>query len=300
MELNSNIITGPVRSAASVILLRDSVPGLQVFLLKRNGLSDVLGGAFVFPGGKVDPQDGELATTAFLDQCPAALHSTLNEPDIDPQTAAALYVAAIREVFEESGILFAYGAASECAANAADASDAAEATMLAREGLLFDAVLARLKLRLHTLSLAPWSRWITPTMPLVMHKRFDTRFFVAAVPSGQTAVHDGIEATDSTWVTPRSALMHYRDGLIVLAPPQIMTLAHLTRYGDVQQVLKAARSRMPPVICPEPFEHQGHRVLCYPGDARHSVKERAMPGPTRLWFREKKFEPPEGFESLFA
>ncbi len=289
MELNSDIITGPPRSAATVILLRDGLSGLEVFLLKRHGLSDVLGGAFVFPGGKVDPLDAELDMATHLDQTPAALHSALNEPDIDPLSAAGLYVAAVREVFEESGVLLAHGATAE---------HAERATALAREGLAFEAVLARLQLRLHTQSLSPWSRWITPTMPSVTNKRFDTRFFVAAVPPGQIALHDNFEATDSTWLTPRSALEQYWSGHVVLAPPQIMTLAHLARYSDMRQVVLEARSRPPPVIQPEPFEHEGHRVLCYPGDERHSVTKRAMPGPTRLWFRGGKFAPPEGFEAL--
>ena len=291
MELNSDIVSGPARPAATVIMLRDSPNGLEVFLIKRHTLSDVLGGAFVFPGGKVDRLDAELDMATHLDQTPATLHSTLNEPDIDSLTAASLYVAAVREVFEESGILFMHGATAE---------HVGQATALAREGLAFDAVLAQLQLRLHTQSLAPWSRWITPTMPSVTNKRFDTRFFVAAVPPGQIALHDNFEATESVWLTPRSALEQYRDGLIVLAPPQIMTLAHLTRYSDVPQALAAARSRKPPVIQPEPFEHEGNRVVCYPGDERHSIAERAMPGPTRLWFRGKKFEPMDGFESLFA
>lgn len=295
MELNSELVDGPVRPAATVIMLRDSSEAmhgshLEVFLLKRHDLSKVLGGVFVFPGGKVDPQDAQLDMAAHLDQSPLALHSTLNEPEIDPLTAAGLYVAAVREVFEESGILFAQGATAE---------HAAQATALAREGVPFATVLSQLQLRLHTGCLVPWSRWITPTLPSVSNKRFDTRFFVAAVPPGQTAVHDNVEATDSIWLTPRGALEQYRDGLIVLAPPQIMTLAHLARYSNVQQAVDAARNCMPPVIRPEPFEHHGHRVLCYPGDERHSVKERAMPGPTRLWFRSKKFEPPEGFEALF-
>ena len=291
MELNSDIVSGPARPAATVIMLRDSPNGLEVFLIKRHSLSDVLGGAFVFPGGKVDRLDAELDMATHLDQTPAALHSTLNEPDIDSLTAASLYVAAVREVFEESGILFMHGATAE---------HVGQATALAREGLAFDAVLAQLQLRLHTQSLVPWSRWITPTMPSVTNKRFDTRFFVAAVPPGQIALHDNFEATESVWLTPRSALEQYRDGLIVLAPPQIMTLAHLTRYSDVPQALAAARSRKPLVIQPEPFEHEGNRVVCYPGDERHPIAERAMPGPTRLWFRGKKFEPMDGFESLFA
>ncbi len=291
MELNNTIVTGPARAAATVIMLRDGAGGLEVFLLKRHGLSDVLGGAFVFPGGKVDAADARLDMATHLDQPLGDLHTALNEPDIDAQTAASLYVAAVREVFEESGILFAHGAAHE---------HAERATAMLREGRAFDEVLAHMQLRLHTRSLAPWSRWITPVMPSVMNKRFDTRFFVAAVPAGQVAAHDNHEATESAWLKPRAALEQHRDGQIELAPPQIMTLAHLSRFGTVQQAMADARGRTPPVIQPEPFEVDGSRVICYPGDERHSVKARAMPGPTRLRYRGKLFEPVEGFESLFG
>ena len=291
MQLNNAIVNGPVRSAATVIMLRGGGGGLEVFLLKRHGLSDVLGGAFVFPGGKVDAADARLDMSAHLDQPLSELHTALNEVDIDALTAASLYVAAVREVFEESGILFAQDATSE---------HAEHATRLLREGQAFDEVLTHMQLRLHTRSLAPWSRWITPVMPSVMSKRFDTRFFVAAVPTGQVATHDNHEATESVWLQPRAALEQHRDGLIELAPPQIMTLAHLSRFGSVQQAMADARSRTPPIIQPEPFEADGTRVICYPGDERHSVKARAMPGPTRLHYRGKLFEPVEGFESLFG
>ena len=291
MELNSEIVTGPPRPAATVVMLREGIDGMEVFLLKRHGLSDVLGGAYVFPGGKVDRFDAELDMAAHLDQPLPDLHAALNEPDIDALTAAGLYIAAIREAFEESGILFAQGASH---------THAAQATQLLRQGHAFDEVLAQMQLRLDTRSLAPWSRWITPKMPSLTTKRFDTRFFVAAAPPGQIAEHDNIEATESIWLGPRAALEQYRDGHIMLAPPQIMSLAHLARHSTVQSVLHEARSRMPPVIAPEPFEHEGTRVICYPGDERHSVGERALPGPTRLHYRNKKFEPTGGFEALFA
>ena len=291
MELNSEIVTGPPRPAATVVMLREGIDGMEVFLLKRHGLSDVLGGAYVFPGGKVDRFDAELDMAAHLDQPLPDLHAALNEPDIDALTAAGLYIAAMREAFEESGILFAQGATH---------AHAVQATQLLRAGHAFDEVLAQMQLRLDTRRLAPWSRWITPKVPSLTTKRFDTRFFVAAVPPGQIAEHDNIEATESIWLGPRAALEQYRDGHIMLAPPQIMSLAHLARHNTVQSVLHEARSRMPPVIAPEPFEHEGTRVVCYPGDERHSVGERALPGPTRLHYRNKKFEPVDGFEALFA
>jgi len=289
MELNSEIVTTPPRNAATVVMLRDAADGLEVFLLKRHGLSDVLGGAYVFPGGKVDAADAELALQ--LDQPAQALHAALGERDIDARTAASFFVAALREAFEESGVLFAQGVS---------AAQVARGTALLRDGLSFDAVLAQQGLQLDTRGVLPWSRWITPRMPSMSNKRFDTRFFVAALPIDQTAHHDNHEATASVWLAPRAALMQYWDGQIELAPPQIISLAHLARHASVASALAEARRRAPPLIQPEPFDQDGVRVLCYPGDARHSVRERALPGPTRLLHRNQRFEPEGGFEALFA
>lgn len=290
MDLNSQEITTPVRDAATVVMLRDAPAGMEVFLLKRHGLSDVLGGVYVFPGGKVDASDAEMDMQARLDQSPQTLHATLNEPQLAELSAAGLYVAALREVFEESGVLFAHGASVDATASA---------TAMLREGLRFDAMLANLSLRLQTQSVLPWSRWITPRMASVSHKRFDTRFFVAGVPLHQTAQHDNHEATESVWLQPRDALEQYWSGAIQLAPPQIMSLAHLSHHASVASVMRQARSGKPAMIEPEPFDHDGMRVICYPGDDAHSVSQRALPGPTRLCFRNKRFEPVDGFEALF-
>lgn len=290
MELNRTVIDTPPRDAATVVMLRDTPAGLEVFLLKRHGLSDVLGGAYVFPGGKIDADDAALITQ--LDQPAATLHAALNEPQTAAELAASCYVAALREAFEESGVLFAQGAS---------VAQVAQATALLRAGHGFAEVLTELGLRLDTRSVLPWSRWITPKMASVSSKRFDTRFFVAAVPPEQTARHDDVEATESIWLPPRAALEQYREGRIELAPPQIMSLAHLARHASVASVLAEARGKAPALIQPEPYDDEhGTRVLCYPGDPRHSVRERALPGPTRLRYGSKHFEPEGGFESLFA
>jgi 8-oxo-dGTP pyrophosphatase MutT (NUDIX family) len=289
MELNSKVINSPPRAAATVVMLRDTAQGMEVFLLKRHGLSDVLGGAYVFPGGKIDAADAEMA--AQLDQPLPELHAALGEPETAADMAASCYVAALREAFEESGVLFAHAATAE---------QVAQATALLREGRTFAEMLSQLRLQLDTRSVLPWSRWITPKLASVSNKRFDTRFFVSAVPMDQTARHDNHETTESVWLSPRKALAQYWEGLIELAPPQILSLAHLARHSSVDSVLTEARTKRPALVQPEPFDDEnGSRVLCYPGDARHSVRERALPGPTRLHFRNQRFEPDGGFESLF-
>jgi 8-oxo-dGTP pyrophosphatase MutT (NUDIX family) len=291
MELNTQPLQGPVRPAASVVMLRDGQDGLEVFLLKRHGLSEVLGGVYVFPGGKVDPEDAMLDMQARLDVPPEVLHAALGEPELDQLEAAALHVAALREAFEETGVLYAQGAGAQQATAAGD---------LLRQGEPFDAILRALSLRLEVSRLQPWSRWITPIIGAVARKRFDTRFFLAPIPEGQVARHDDHEATESVWLTPRDALRQYWDHAIELAPPQILSLAHLSRHASVGSALAEARRRLPPTIRPELLDEDGARVVCYPGDGQHSVRERALPAPTRLHYRDRRLEPTHGFDAFFT
>lgn len=288
MEFHGDPNDPALLPSATVILLRDAAAGLEAFLVKRHGLSEVLGGAYVFPGGKVDAQDAQLLHR--LDRDAAELHGLLGEPDLPPAAAAGVFVAAVREVFEETGVLFSRPGAAH----------AGRAGELLREGRSFGDVLEQLDLTLDTDGLVPWSRWVTPLVGGVMRKRFDTRFFVAAVPPGQEPVHDAYEATESAWLPPRVALEQYWERQIQFAPPQIMTLAYLSRFASVMDVLAHARSRKPACVRPEGFQEDGARVICYPGDELHSQRERAMPGPVRLRWRHERFEPCTGdFDDFF-
>src|SRR4051812_39661797 len=107
MELNLEPSDAPPRASATVVMLRDGAAGLEGFLLKRHGLSDVLGGAYVFPGGKVDGDDALPHVHAWVDRTPAQLQAALHEPGLEAGDAAALHVAALREALEEAGVLFA-------------------------------------------------------------------------------------------------------------------------------------------------------------------------------------------------
>jgi 8-oxo-dGTP pyrophosphatase MutT (NUDIX family) len=270
-------------------MVRDGAAGLEVFLIKRHGLSDVLGGAYVFPGGKLDEDDADATLQAMLDRTPAQLQKMLGETDLPAREAAALFVAALRETFEECGVLFAEGA---------DAAVAEGAWEAMREGLSFAEVLHGARLKLRARDLVPWSRWVTPAVGGVIRKRFDTRFFLAHVPPGQEPRHDEREATEGLWLSPRAALQQYREQAIELAPPQIMSLAHLARHTTAAAAMSEASSRPPPLVHPEPFEQNGVRVICYPGDERHTIRTRALPGPTRLHYVSGRFEPPGGFDAL--
>ncbi len=281
----------PPRAAATVVLLRDAVDGMEVFMVKRHGLSEVLGGAHVFPGGKLDPADADPNVLEQLSAPLDGLHAALGEPELDTATAAGLFVAACRETFEEAGVLLAEGATAQ---------HLEVAQTRARAGLSFGEILARLELRLDWSNVVPWSRWITPRMPALFNQRFDARFFLAAVPNDQEARHDNHEATGSFWLRPRVVLEQYWAGKLNLAPAQIMSMAALARHPHVADVLATARGRRPPVIQPEPFTHEQMRAVAFPGNERHPIVERALPGPSFLVYRNGRFEPLDGFEALFA
>lgn len=266
------------RDSATIVLLRDGASGLEVFLMKRSGLSDAFGEAYVFPGGKLDDADSGATALAALDQPPAVLAQRLGEPALADAVAAGLFTAALRELFEEAGVLLSNGSTRPNSNSAGDW----QAWLDSATGELSAS-------RVH-----PWSRWITPRMAAMSKKRFDTRFFLAVAPADQDASHDNFETTASVWLAPKEALLRMERGEISMAPPQIMSLAHLARFATVAQALADAQTRTPPCICPENYSDEGEVFLCYPGDPRHSVPARALPGPTRLYVRNRSFLPKEG------
>lgn len=296
---------GPIpRPSASVVLLRDVAGaagergegvqggqggGVEVLMLRRHAESESYADAFVFPGGKTDGADAALAVEAHLDQPLAVLHQRLGESGIDAATAGGFFVAALRETFEESGLLLVQDAS---------AGLLAEAAARLAAGVPFNALLAELGLRLQASALLPWSRWITPQRGL--NKRFDTRFFAARAPAQGIARHDGRETTEAVWLRPRPALERYWNGDIVLAAPQVMTLAHLSRFATVDSALDEARGRPPALVEPHLSREDGLEAMCYPGDREHPVQARAMPGTTRLLVRNRRAEPPAGFEGFFS
>jgi 8-oxo-dGTP pyrophosphatase MutT (NUDIX family) len=289
MELNFETVTTPPVDAASVLLLRDSDAGLQVLLMRRAQASQVLGGAYVFPGGKLDAEDQAGDALRHLSEPATRLRERLHEPDLEPARAAGLFMAALREAFEECGVLA--GQDSQGPALARQLR-----SLVGQRG--WHQSLQQTGQALRTEDLLPWSRWITPRQPAVTNKRFDTRFFVARVCDDQVARHDDFETTDSVWLTPVQALTRYAAGEIDLVAPQIMSLYELKAHRSVAQALQEARQRPPALIEPHPFDQDGQRILCYPGDACHPVSTRAMRGPTRLLFAQGRFIPLGGMSQL--
>lgn len=280
------------RASATVLMVRDGAHGLEVFMIERHQGSNVLGGAYVFPGGKVDADDASPALLARLDTPLPALRERLHEPDLDDTAAGALHVAAVREAFEECGVLFARGGPAALAEASTPAAAGAPPEA-------FGALLERLELRLDDAALHPFSRWITPEQSMLMpNRRFDTRFFLATLPAGGAARHDNREAVHSAWLRPRDALARCWTGQIMLAPPQIMSLDQLGRAPDVATLLRDTQARAPCLVQPQVCRIEGETVMAYPGDPLHPVRARAMPGPLRLWVRGARFEPEGGLDAF--
>lgn len=269
----------PPRPAATVVLLRDAAPGLEVFLVRRTQGATFMGGAYVFPGGKLDAADADPALLACVRGLDAdAAQRALAEDELDAATALALYVAALRETFEESGALFASSsrALDLCAARARLAG-----------GTSFAALALELELALEAASLVPFARWVTPA---VEARRFDARFFVAVVPPGIDPRHDDAETITSAWKTPADAIDAHRAGAIDLPPPTLRTLEELRTFARAEDVLAAARARRPPLVRPVFRElGDGTWVLALPGDPEHPEPVAVLPGPTRFTLRDGRF-----------
>jgi len=223
--------TVPARPAATVLLVRDGVDGLEVFMVLRNRQIEFAAGALVFPGGRVEAADAELATTlAPADQL------------------APFRVAAVREAFEECGVLLARdrGGAPVTAAAATRlgerrgalcAGQVSFAALLAAEGLVADVA-----------ALAHFAHWVTP---VDLAKRFDTHFFLAADPGDQSLLHDGDEAVDSIWITPQAALADAAAGIRTVVFPTRLTLARLGRAHTVREAFRAALAAPVVTVMPE-------------------------------------------------
>ena len=294
-KLNTGTVDSPPRPSSSVLLLRDGADGLEILLQRRHERNDVLANAYVFPGGKVDKADGEIEMLSRFDLSAAAIHARMGDAALDETGAAVYFAAACREIFEEAGLLLAQRADG----SPVDAQDAETAMQWLRQGLSFVEVLERFNFTMQASALVPWTRWITPRVPTVMSKRFDVRFFLARTPEGQTAVHDNHEAVESVWLSPRAALERYNVRQMMLAAPQLMSLAELARHASVDAAMAPRAITWPRLIEPHPFEHEGARAVAYPGDPLHANPARAMPGPTRLIFRDGRFEPFGTFEDYF-
>jgi 8-oxo-dGTP pyrophosphatase MutT (NUDIX family) len=257
------------RPAATVLLLRQGADGIEVFMVVRHEAIAFASGALVFPGGRVDDHDHGLAADPEL--CP--------NPDGLPVAEMAFHVAAIRETFEECGVLLARprGTDTLVGPEALRTVEAEHRARLAAGHDRFDTVLTRHGLVLATDLLVPFAHWITPAH---QPKRYDTRFFVAEAPPQHLAVHDGSESVDSVWITPRQALADTRAGRFKLVFATQMNLVRLGWSATVAQAMEAARATPVVTVQPKFLGMEGsHRRMQIPEAAGYGGSEFLVDNP---------------------
>ena len=231
------------RHAATVVLLRDGDRGPEVYLLRRVRGMPFAAGMTVFPGGAVDPRDAETAV-GWVGPPPADWATAFSA---DERLARALLCAAVRETFEESGVLLAGPSAAQVCATDGPEWEADRIGLERREESLA-ALLTRRELMLRADLLRPWAHWITP--PGESRRRYDTRFLVAALPAGQSTRDVTSEAEEVEWMRPGDALAQVRRGERQVMPPTLVTLEEIAAYGSVADVLAAGERREPGPVQP--------------------------------------------------
>lgn len=252
----------PLRDAATVMLVRDGSAGIEVCMLQRNLNSDFVGGAYVFPGGGVDPDDD-----AGDEVCHGRDDGGASRLVGVERGGLAYWVAAIRESFEEAGVLLA----RDRDGRVVSFRDEAVARRFTEHRVAVDSgrrklaeVCRREELRLSVGDMHYFSRWVTP---LGAPRRYDTRFFVAAAPEEQVALHDDREVIGTRWITPAEALADHEAGRMTMIFPTVRTMVALSRFDESAQLLAhAASQEHVEAVVPMLRDEGGGLRLHLPGD----------------------------------
>jgi 8-oxo-dGTP pyrophosphatase MutT (NUDIX family) len=302
----------PIRRASTVVLLRSAWPEhdrrsppasgkatadkhLEVFLVRRHDSLAFMSGAHVFPGGRVDDADAIRDTERFCDGLEAA---PSRMRDLPANAAIAHHVAAIRELFEEAGILLARreqaiididGDAGEPEATASRRRRwQSYRQQLATGAMTLPEIAAREQLRLALDELAYFAHWVTPEIET---RRFDTRFFVAAVPPNQNAAHDEGETTHGEWIRPADAIARCLRDEIALPPPTWTTLRQLEVFATVADVMTWARTRDVPRVQPGFIEQGDRRIVIVPEEAMRQTPPGLERAETRFLLEGGRWRP---------
>ncbi len=263
---NSTSIT---RLAATVMMLRDGDDGLEVFMVVRHHEIDFAAGALVFPGGKLAPGDQD-----------ARMQLRCTGIEGLPPEAIALRVAAIREAFEECGMLLARtpGARDLIGPERLAVLGPRYRKRLDKGDIAMADVLEAENLELACEQLVPFAHWITP---IGMPKRFDTHFYLAVAPANQLGTHDGTEVVDSLWLSPKTALSQAEAGVHTLVPATELNVRKLGFSDTVESAIRAARSQEIVTVVPQVVKGPQGRRLLIPAEAGYGITEFTPPKPLK-------------------
>jgi 8-oxo-dGTP pyrophosphatase MutT (NUDIX family) len=272
--------SAPKDSATVILVRRGQGKTPEVFLARRHASQSFMAGVYVFPGGQLEASDADIAETKLLSVSDGFQpHTLLQDSKLTRDMALGFYICAIRETFEETGVLFARNASD----NSIDFGNAIIQARFAayrqplNEGKITLAEIIRQEdLVVMPELLTPYSHWITPE---IVPQRFSTRFFLAEFPHGQKVVTDKDELTSSLWVTPGEALQMYTAGKISMMPPTLKTLEEMAEFCAMDELFAAARNRKIYPVLPQPMKGG----LKLPHDPEYSIeryKQLARPGET--------------------
>jgi len=251
----------PARLAATVVLLRETPGGPEAYLLRRHAGMAFAAGMYAFPGGAVDPRDAAAAPPAgWAGPTPDAWAACLGLDDV---TARAVVCAAVRETYEESGVLLAGPTRDQVVADTSGGGWERDRIALAGHQVALIDLLARRMLVLRSDLLAPCAHWITPRFE---PRRYDTWFFLAALPAGAHARDVSGEADRAVWMRPGDALADAVAGRLAMLPPTAAVLEELAGRTSVAQALAAVRDRPLPAVLPEAALVDGDVRLLLPGE----------------------------------
>jgi 8-oxo-dGTP pyrophosphatase MutT (NUDIX family) len=246
------------RRAATVMLLKDTVGAPVVHMLRRRASMAFAGGAYAYPGGGVDPRDDEHQirwagpTRAWW----------ANRLGVDETSAQAVVCAAVRETYEEAGVLLAGPTPDTVVGDTTGEDWEADRAALVARDLSFAEFLDRRGLVLRSDLLGAWARWITPEFET---RRYDTWFFVAALPQGQRTRNASTEADRTVWIRPSDAAEGYDKGELLMMPPTVATLRQLVPYGSAAEALAAAPARDLTAVLAKARLENGEVILAWPG-----------------------------------
>ncbi|MFR0358422.1 NUDIX hydrolase [Streptomyces sediminimaris] len=246
------------KRAATVMLLRDTDRGPAVHMLRRRASMAFAGGAYAYPGGGVDPRDDE----HHVRWAGPARAWWANRLGVDEAAAQAIVCAAVRETYEEAGVLLAGPSAGSVVGDTTGEDWEADRAALVARDLSFAEFLDRRGLVLRSDLLGAWTRWITPEFE---SRRYDTWFFVAVLPHGQRTRNASTEADRTVWIRPSEAAGGYDRGELLMMPPTVATLRQLLPYGTAAEALAAAAGRDMTAVLARARLEDGEIVLSWPG-----------------------------------
>jgi 8-oxo-dGTP pyrophosphatase MutT (NUDIX family) len=254
------------RDAATVVLMRPSASGPAIYLLRRQTSMAFAGGMCVFPGGGVDPRDFD-ATVAWAGPSPTDWAARLG---VDEAEARALVCAAVRETFEESGVLLAGTSAGDVVADTTGDDWEADRVALESRELAMSDFCSRRGLVLRSDLLGVWAGWLTPVFE---PRRYRTWFFVASLPEGQRARDVSSESSSVTWMPALEAVQAVDDGDLMMMPPTYLTCLEIGQHADPSEVVAASAGRSVDMFTPEVTGSEGDATLSMPERLRPLVEE---------------------------